>query len=422
MKRREFLSLSVGLAGMTVSGAASSQTRPCPPGELAVAGSSRATTACGSSGLPDWVPSPGTFADVSLNVPRDVVPRATLQQPAPPYYAVEGPSGVFEDWTSGTFAPEFGESGSYVCWGGGHNGYYGNEVYRFDVSTRLWSRMGEPSPYGGSNIDSIGAYPDGKPAPPHSYQTLGYLSPANGGGTFGSMIQATLPAVDMAGNGRHARWWRFDLASATWSQWLDSSGIAVGALSQKTMVQEPNGNFWWLGSGYVAQIARVSPAGAVAKYSIELNRGYYDGGAVIPGTRIMVLHGTYVSGLETWLLNLPAIESGQGGPTAIKRVFPSGTPAQDEDGLVWCPDRNALASISSSNPATIRWLTPSNLADPWNSSWAWISETYAPIGGAAPGPISNGAFSRFVWVPAIKCHLWASALERRMQAYRPIGT
>lgn len=423
MKRREFLSLSVGLAGMSVNGVASSQSRPCPPGELVAAGASSVQTSCGGSTNPaDWIPAPGTYKDVSLNVPRDAVPPATLGEPKPAYYFTGGPGNVFQAWTSGTFAPDLGTHGSYVCWGGGHNDYYGNEVYRFDVESRLWSRLGEPSPYGGSSIDSIGTFPDGKPAPPHSYQTLGYLSPANGGGANGSMIQATLPAVDLGGNGRDMRWWKFNLATRTWSQFINSSSIVAGNLSPKTMVQEPGGNFWWFGGGYVSKIARVTPAGAITSYGIEVNRSTYDGGGVVGNTRILVLHGVLVSGIETWLFNLPNIESGQTGGTAVKRIFPNGTPGGATDGLAWCPDRNAFASISSSSPATVRWLTPSNAAAPWNSDWVWTTETYAPVGGATPGPVPNGGFGRFVWVPAIKCHLWASGVDRRMQAYRPVGT
>jgi hypothetical protein len=132
----------------------------------------------------------------------------------------------------------------------------------------------------------------------------------------------------------------------------------------------------------------------------------------------MVLHGTYET-LGTTLLNLSAIEAGQTGATAIKRLSTTGEAARDADGLVWCPDRSAFASISSSNPTNIRWLKPSNPTDLWNSSWTWTKEIYSGVACATAVPVPNGAFSRFVWVPSIKCLLWSGDVNRKMQAYRP---
>ena len=370
-----------------------------------------------ASGLPSWVPSPGTFADVSLNLPDDVR-AANVGQ-----YRTSGPAGAFTLWTSGVFAPDLGAAGSYVCWGGGHQGYDGNEVYRWDVSTRLWSRMGDPSPYSQAStpVDSTGAFPDGNPAPPHSYHTLGIRSSANGGGASGSLIQATQPALDDNGNGRMTSWWAFNLATSTWSRFLDSSAIPAGTLSMKTMVQEPQsdgGAFWWFGGGNTNFVTKVTQAGAVAfQRNVGYNSGSYVSGGVIPGTRCAILHGTF-SLLQTRLFNLATIESGGSSNVALTTT---GTAPSGDGSLTWCPDRNAFASLVGSSPTTVRWLTPSNPANPSGSTWAWTAETFTPASGTTSAPGQNGDHGRFVWVPAIKCFLWASSLTRKMQAYRPAG-
>jgi hypothetical protein len=377
-----------------------------------------------SSGLPSWVPSPGTFADASTNLPSAV-------DPCPAggcvYTRVSGQAAVFTAWTSGTYASELGSLGSYVTWGGGHTAYDGNEVYRCDLNTRLWSRMGSPSLYSQASnpVDSTGAFPDGKPAPPHTYQTLGILPSSSGGGTSGSLIQACQPAMDDGGIGRFSSWWRFDFAAQTWSRFVNSSAYTastyVGTLSQKTMVQEPGSHCWWFGGGFTQSIYRVSPAGVITAYPVGINSGGALVGGVVPGPRILVLHGMF-SGQATWIFDLAAIEAGGTTATASKRIFPTGTAGSNDGSMTWCPDVNGFACIDSASPTTVRWLKPSNPASPWDSTWAWTSETFTASGGAIARPRTNGANGCFVWAPAIKCFLWAAVRGAPLQVYRPTGT
>lgn len=333
-----------------------------------------------------------------------------------------GTNAAFDAWVSGAFAPELGALGSYVNWGGGHRAGTANNVFRWDVSTRYWSSMGTPSPYDYPSIDSIGALPDGRPAAPHTYQTLAILSSANGGGANGSLISAGLPAVDGNGNGRMQRWWRFNLSTAVWSQFLNSSSIQSGTLTQKCLVQEPNGNMWWFGGGYLSQIYRVTPAGAVTGYGIECNTDATFVGGVVPGSRIIVLHNPLLSSPGPWVFNLANIESGATGATALRKLTYTGTAGPSDGSLEWVPDVGGFANIVSSSPSTIRWLKPSNVNDPWNSSWAWNTETFTGAGGATPQACSNGALGRLKWAASIKCLLWAPNVDDYMQAYRPAGT
>lgn len=418
MKRREFLSVSAGVAGLLVHGVARSESKPCPPPTIGIQGGGVTEVSCGTEDLPSWVPAPGTFADVSLNTPSDVNP---CPNGGCAYSGTEGQPGVFVDWTSGAFAPELGPSGSYVCWGGGHKAYAGNEVYRWDVATRLWIRMGDPSRYNDlpGNIAADGSFPDGKPAAPHNYHTLGIRSSAFGGGPNGSLIQATLPACDANGNGRYAAWWQFNFATATWSKFIDSSGIPAGSLSFKTMVQEPGGPFWWFGGGYVNSIVRVTQSGAISKYNATINTGNYFSGGVV-GPRILALNGEFGRGIELRILNLAAVEAGGSDSTVWRIPNVTGTPAGGAHGLRWCPDLGRFAAMDGATPTKIYWLTPP--PDPWNGTWTWSTETMFAAEGAIPRSLVNGSHGRFVWCPEIRCFLWASAANAPMQAYRPRGT
>lgn len=418
MKRREFLSASAGVAGLLVHGVARSQSKPCPPPAIGVTGGGTTQVSCGSEDLSSWIPAPGTFADVSLNRPSDV-------NPCPgggcAYSGTEGQSGVFEDWTSGVFAPELGALGSYVCWGGGHKGYAGNEVYRWDVESRLWMRMGNPSSFSDApgNIAADGSFPDGKPAAPHTYHTLGIRDSVYGGGPNGSLIQATLPACDANGNGRSGAWWQFNFATATWSKFVDSSGVSAGTLGFKTMIQEPNGHCWWFGGGYLSNIARITQSGAISKYNVSVNSGnYFSGGIVSP--RIAVLNGEFGRGTELRLINLAAVEAGGSDANVWKSPNVTGTPAGGAHGLRWCPELGRFAAMDGASPTKIYWLVPP--PDPWTGTWTWLAETMAASGGAVPRTLVNGSHGRFVWCPTIRCFLWATAARLPMQAYRPRGT
>src|SRR5262245_14739903 len=84
--------------------------------------------------------APGHWMELSLNVIEDV-------DPCPPedcsWSAVEGVSGTIDDWCGGALAAGFGALGGLVVWGGGHNGYFGSEIYVFDIDTQLWVRWTE---------------------------------------------------------------------------------------------------------------------------------------------------------------------------------------------------------------------------------------------------------------------------------------
>ena len=421
MKRRDFLLDSAGLIGACVPVLARAQAQPCPPDVLSVTGGQTVSTSCAESPLPSWVPSPGTFANISLNTPSAVDP---CPAGSCVYSGTQGQNAVFTVWTSGIYAPELGSYGSYVAWGGGHKAYAGNEVYRFDVSSRVWSRLGTPSPYNDSNVDSSGAFPDGKPAPPHNFQTLGIRSSSHGGGASGSLIQATNPGANANGDSMSDAWWQFNLAASTWSKFIDSSSIEPGSLAQKVMVQEPDSHYWWFGNGYIPQIARVTQTGVVTKYNITLNSTNATSGGVLPGSRIAVLNGPfdYDAAMRLLLVDLKAVEGGADTGTATKFATFTGTPPGGNSGLQWCPILGRFAAMATTTPTKIYWLTPP--ADPWRGTWVWSTETLTPASGTVAQTIPDGigSYNRFAWCPPIRSFFWATGRNNPMQAYRPMGT
>jgi hypothetical protein len=106
----------------------------------------------------------------------DVCPPAS-QYPA--IQANEGCSAVINDW-SGAVADQ--TRNRLVIWGGGHGGYFGNELYALDLNTSAMVRENDPSNVSGydfSNCYAPSAYPDGRPVSRHTYDGIAYIAHAD---------------------------------------------------------------------------------------------------------------------------------------------------------------------------------------------------------------------------------------------------
>ncbi len=98
---------------------------------------------------------------------------------------------------------------SLVLWGGGHNSYYGNEIYAFDLTTFSWERVTDPSPpTDWANCVDILA--DGRPNSRHTYYNLAYLPSTN---KFFSTPGGT---TSCEASGPDYNTWTFDLGSKNW--------------------------------------------------------------------------------------------------------------------------------------------------------------------------------------------------------------
>lgn len=172
--------------------------------------------------LPTWVPAVGTIANVGLNKLIDVDPCPAGNCA---WSGITKQGNIWND-TGVAWAPQLGTMGSFVWGGGGHNDYYGTEVYRYDVETRLVSRLTNPDPltFGRATSPplplgdiSIGYHCDalnGEVWADATYTTTKQNVPASGHlygyqvvvpvGDAGSLVTVARPALTPVGS-RHAR-------------------------------------------------------------------------------------------------------------------------------------------------------------------------------------------------------------------------
>jgi Ca2+-binding RTX toxin-like protein len=95
------------------------------------------------------------------------------------------PSKIIKAWGSMAFDSNRGD---LIFWGGGHNNYCGNEVYRFRLSTLSWERASLPSaiydPLGDKQFVAVDG-PLAAPIPAHTYDNSEYLPNLDRYITFG---------------------------------------------------------------------------------------------------------------------------------------------------------------------------------------------------------------------------------------------
>lgn len=140
-----------------------------------------------------WLEMPGTkLADVCAPKSFGVAGRM-------------GCAGIVEAWGGGAYAR--GPRTMFV-WGGGHDDYWGNEVYAFELRRGRWQRLTDPTP--GKLVAESGSdpLPDGRPNSRHTYDGLQFIESA---GKLFAQGGAISP-----GGGKSAITWLFDASAGTW--------------------------------------------------------------------------------------------------------------------------------------------------------------------------------------------------------------
>lgn len=141
-------------------------------------------------------------------------------KPVPTPAGASGFMAKWAAWNSGAFFPRLGTCGTIAYWGGGHNDYWGSDATGLDIcgpSGPTWVALSAPyiPPAGESYFPRVpcGAYPDGSPAPPHTYNSLVADTDRN----LLVTISAQSNANEQPGAPEYAACaWALDLATKTW--------------------------------------------------------------------------------------------------------------------------------------------------------------------------------------------------------------
>jgi hypothetical protein len=421
MKRREFL-IGAGLAGV-VAPRLGRSALPCPPPTVSVSGGSSATTACGPSQAPAWFTA---MADKTwTQVAQGTAGSAAYQKgssltdvapnPLPP--GNEGQQAIIDDWTGACASQTLGEY--YLPAQGGHDGYYGNEVYALALRTETpgWQRIWGPTPNAQIQQTGLGYNPvafgnaDGSPRTSHGWFNIfcdknGRLwltmVDANPGGEWGTNCYSIDRNNVAAGWMYHGRLYPTIPGGSPGSTFGWQAG--AGAFDPST------NRIWKRADMYVGQgVVSIDCAKAVAAGAQSTSTGpqtpgctFYDNNDVVgvsPAPSVI----TTGTAAPCWI----QLTAGQiqvmdlTNPTNLfsaKSASGSGASFSDGDGAVWHPASNALLVGNISMGANIAKLHLTG-NDPRTASYAW--STVTPAAGNAVTPTAqfggqyNGHFSKW---------------------------
>lgn len=398
-----------------------------------------------SSSLPIWVPQPGYLANVNLNTMRDVNPCGSGEGCT--YSGVEGQGGLF-DWCGGSYCKEMGAYGSLIMHGGGHEAYYGNEVYNFDFETRSWSRnfngnVSVPLPAGvnaATPIDQYGEVAPGVPVSSHTYQHLQPLPSEWGGGALGSTL---LVHISSGGPPIASSAWshRFDHSTGTWSRYpTDTSGLAP-SVANKACFDTTRGVHWTTVDG--TQVAKLThlPAPAWQVFSVPSGGANFvwwnSVAAYCPTLDVMIvfdIHSSFTNSFNLWYLPLSNLAAGW---TLATHTGFTDSPLGAGPSIEWVPELGRFAVYDSGEIGNgqstlitdvgnsfVRWLTPPATL---GGDWTFTTETFTPLPGNPTPGIYKGEkswenFGRMRWIPSLKSLAWFDSVYGPVQLLRPQGT
>jgi hypothetical protein len=424
MKRREFIVGAATALGLGLPILGRSEVKPCPPSTVDIAGGTAKSIVCGeaATALPDWLPPRGEIADISLN---------TLHSQAPILGGTQtNPSGVMDAWCGMTYAESLGAMGSMVLYGGGHADYLYNEVYRYDIATRLWSRIVEPTypiyigpdryyvdaTYGEYYTSSAGTSVHvGKPSADHTYGHTLWLPPGSLGSDpagyyFSAGVDTHVPIAS-----RGSAWPHYvPLSNPTWMR----GGAAFGgppAFGPALYDSARNRVVLMSGFDFNQKLWLFDCATQTAS-SLSIGspgtRSYYGTGAYDSDADLyMCASANFAGDIQGARLQLVNPTSG-----AMKYATISGDSivGLGVGGWEWVQSWGAWVYYPGSGSVVFKLQKPS---DPWRGVWTMSKREMV---GEARAKSAAPHFTRFRYVPVLDCFIWASTTRNPVQAFNVI--
>lgn len=108
-----------------------------------------------------------------------------------------------------------------IVWGGGHNDYYGNELYAVNIGSLSIERLNNPSVPTNLGKSPVGTLADGKPNARHTYDGLSYMENTDRMFAFGGAWAASEGTF-----GQDT--WTLNLANLTWQKMNPAGPIPRG--------------------------------------------------------------------------------------------------------------------------------------------------------------------------------------------------
>jgi hypothetical protein len=275
----------------------------------------------------------------------------------------------------------------FMVWGGGHNDYYGNEIYSLDLNTLQMTRLTNPGqPYATSCAEAIagGAQPNSR----HTYNLIDYLPNVDRMFVWGGSL-ACAPGT------ASGETWQFNPGALSWQRMNQPLANRVSS-DGWVAAYDPNSGrvfLWNHGDGYL--YAYDPSANSWKQLPNSYGQFDYHMSPVVDPVRKRL----YVFGHnEQWMYDISAGSAGSSYPRQNANTTGGAAfLANDSPGLAYDSAQDRIVGWDGGN--TVWLLNP--------ATGAWTSQTHA--GG--PAAMSNGTFGRFRYVPALNLFVTCNSIS-----------
>lgn len=289
----------------------------------------------------------------------------------------EGCSAITADWNSAAFDTT---ANRMLIWGGGHNGYAGNEVYSLNLDNLIMSMLTTPT---ANPVPEADPQPDGKPNSVHTYDALVYLPNVNRFWKFaGSLFQS--------GNLTFSTF-ALNLSNLTWEQKVNGTALFDGSRAYEFMTDyDPS-----------TQKIFIRTGGLTGLFTYDFNSNVY--------TKLNAGDYSYVDAPNTGIIDVKNKMFVTVGPAGVHYYDISGNdPAYTQHimtttgwntntygypGLAYDSDQKKIVAWAGGD--TVYVLNPSYSA----GTGTWTPITYQ---GGPDAPIPAGTYKRFSYSPKSK--------------------
>jgi hypothetical protein len=300
-------------------------------------------------------------------------PVCAAEHGFPQANGASGCEGITSAWSSGVMDTK---RNRLIIFGGGHNDYYGNELYAANLDTQTLTRITDPGlPTADGSTCSEGIANNTQPNSRHTYDGIEYIERADKMFVFGGSLACA------AGNfGKDT--WTFDFTTSRWQKMNPTGPIPWGDAGVMT-AYDPQSGLIYLHDRLNLYTYDVAADKYTKVSASQVAMGYHMGATIDTKRRKFVIVGydAGAGGGRVYTYDLGASSSrvtvnSTGGTAIVNNNYPGLDYDPVSDRIVgWT--QSSPGSVFSLNLDTGQWATqaysgnPSGLANGTNGHWRY---------------------------------------------------
>jgi hypothetical protein len=286
-----------------------------------------------------------------------------------------GCDGITGAWSGGAFDSA---RNRMIIWGGGHNDYYGNEIYAFNLNTQTVERLNDPGLPGATSCTPAiagGAQPNSR----HTYDGIEYIASVDKLFAFGGSLAC-------ASGEFGSDTWTFDFKTKRWQRMNPTGPIPSGDAGMMTAYDPVSGLIYLHDRRYLYSYD-VANDRYTRLGSESVSLGYHLAATLDPKRRQFVIVG-YDSASGGGRVHTYSIAAGSTyRMTSVSTTGGGPVVGAEYPGLEYDPVSDRIVAWTGESRNNVYSL---NL-----DSRQWTATALS----GSPNPLANGVHSRFRYSP-----------------------